>query len=73
MAFQSFEDLGAALYGLQKKTRKERPYYCRVCGKPMRRIGESNVWLCDSVNEKTGKPCNGRFIRQPRRVQVFAT
>ena len=72
MVFKSFADLGAALYGLEKKPKKERTYYCRICGKPMRRVGESNVYLCDGVN-KENKPCNGRFILQPRRLQFFAS
>lgn len=73
MVFESFAALGAYLYGLEPKPkpRKERAYFCRVCGKPMRHVGNSNVYLCEEV--KDGKPCNGRFILKPRRLEIFAS
>ena len=53
MVFESFAALGAYLYGLEPKPkpRKERTFFCRVCGKPMRHVGNSNVYLCEEVKD----------------------
>ena len=61
MVLQSFAELGG-VFGLKPKQKKERTYNCRICGKPLTRIGESNVYLCTGVN-KENKPCTGWFIR----------
>lgn len=64
MVFHSFQELGAA-FGVKTKPRKERTYYCRNCGKALRHVGNSNVYLCDG---KDGKPCNGRYILPVRKA-----
>lgn len=67
MVLNSLSELGPVFGIPPRKPRKERTYFCRNCGKALRRVGESNVYLCDGVN-KDNKPCNGRFILPIRKA-----
>lgn len=45
--FTNFKDMGIALGVKIPKTKEEKPMKCSNCGGPMRRVGNSNVWVCD--------------------------
>jgi len=58
--FHSFKDF-AASRGLRPKAFKERPFVCRKCGKEMRHIPNTNVVICENVNDK-GEVCGNRVL-----------
>lgn len=45
--FTNFKDMAVALGVKIPKTKEEKPMKCSNCGGPMRRAGNSNVWVCD--------------------------
>lgn len=45
--FTNFKDMGIALGIKMPKEKAEKPMKCSNCGGPMRRAGNSNVWVCD--------------------------
>ena len=57
--FNSFAEF-AAFKGLRPKERKDKPFYCRKCGKEMRKIPGTNVALCE--NAKDGVVCGNRVL-----------
>ena len=42
----NFSDLGKA-FGVPPRKQKDHPFTCRKCGKVMRNIPETNVFLCE--------------------------
>ncbi len=63
--FHSFQEFAEA-QGIKVKVIKEPVRKCPKCGNPMRRVGNSNVYVCDHVDirdeERHGEP-----------VQVFTS
>ena len=66
--FNNFSDLARA-FGVQKKVRREKPFYCRKCGGVMQHISGTNVYLCENKIDfmgEDGKPqsrvCGNRVL-----------
>lgn len=59
--FSTFEELGKA-FGLAKRTRKPRPFYCKKCGGEMTHFPETNVFLCENEVGDDGKVCGHRVL-----------
>lgn len=69
--FTSLSDLGSALGFKPSEQPTARSMKCRKCGKPMRQIPGTNVWLCDSMVENEKKelvPCGNRAMTSVRPV-----
>ena len=71
MTVNSFEELGR-VYGLRPRKRREKDFYCKICGGKMKRV--SNVLLCENMVEhtddngnKSSKECGNRVILKIRR------
>lgn len=64
MVLHSFAELGG-VFGIKPKPRRERPYICRKCGAPMRRVADTNVYFCTGTNDE-GNPCTNRLILQAK-------
>lgn len=68
----SFEALGE-FFGIHKRQRKEKDFYCKACGGKMKRV--SNVLICENMVEveedgkKVTKPCGNRVIMRVRRAE----
>ena len=60
MTFNNFEDLAQA-FGVSKKPRKEKPFYCRKCGEVMRHVHGTNVYLCTG-HLPDGTECGNRVF-----------
>jgi ribosomal protein L37AE/L43A len=45
--FSSFQDLGAALGIKPAKGKKEKPRKCPKCGKELRKLEGTNIYVCD--------------------------
>lgn len=61
MQLYSFNELGKVLYNLAPRQKREKKYFCRKCGAQLKRVGNSNVYLCDHADDN-GKVCTGRYI-----------
>lgn len=66
--FSALSDLGSALGFKPAEQPTPRSMKCRKCGKPMRQVPGTNVWVCDGMveQEKDGVkklvPCNNQAI-----------
>lgn len=66
--FSALSDLGSALGFKAPEQPTPKDKNCRKCGKPMRQVPGTNVWVCDGMveREKDGVkklvPCNNRAI-----------
>lgn len=66
--FSSLSDLGIALGFKTPEQPTPKAKNCRKCGKPMRQVPGTNVWVCDGMveQEKDGVkklvPCNNCAI-----------
>lgn len=58
--FNNFADLGKA-FGISRKQRKEKPFYCRKCGEAMRHVPGTNVFLC-AGKLPDGTECGSRYF-----------
>lgn len=67
-SYDSLSALGAALGVKPAEQLTPKAKKCRKCGKPMRQVPGTNVWLCDSMVEvekdgvKKMVPCGNRAI-----------
>lgn len=67
-----FEELGN-FFGITKRPKREKDFYCKACGGKMKRI--NNVLICENMVEveedgkKVTKPCGNRVIMRVRRAE----
>lgn len=67
-SYDSLSALGSALGVKPAEQPTPKAKKCRKCGKPMRQVSGTNVWLCDSMVEvekdgvKKMVPCGNRAI-----------
>ena len=66
--FSALSDMGSALGFKPAEQPTPKSMKCRKCGKPMRQVPGTNVWVCDGMveQEKNGVkqmvPCDNRAI-----------
>lgn len=61
--FNSFKELGTAMRIKSKEKNETRK--CKKCGRALRNVPGTNVWMCDTVSLGTEK------LSDEREVQVF--
>lgn len=62
MVLHSLAELGN-YFGIERKERRPKVMHCNRCGCEMRRVGETNIYVCPGKDAK-GKPCENRVIRR---------
>jgi len=62
MVLHSLAELGNH-FGIERKERKPKVMHCNRCGCEMKRVGETNIFVCPGKNAK-GEPCQNRVIRR---------
>lgn len=71
--FNSFAELGKAL-GIKVPQNVEKERKCSNCGNPLRKIGNTNVYICDysilEDNELNGTPCRCSLNAAPSNLAI---
>ena len=58
--FKSFLELGKS-FGVSPKEKKDKPFHCRRCGKVMKHIPGTNVFLCEG-RLSDGSECGNKVF-----------
>lgn len=62
MVLHSLAELGN-YFGIERKERRPKVMHCNRCGCEMKRVGETNIYVCPGKDAK-GKPCKNMVIRR---------